>query len=67
MNYYDLFVTTGNIPRTSIANLPFGYEVTCNRVGGWCLWVNNQLVAGEFGKGLKLDVNGVVICDSLSA
>lgn len=75
-SYHDLFVTTKDIPRTSIFNLPFGAEVTCNRVGGWCLWDTSKsdpphykgwrLIAGEYDKGLRLDVNGVVICDSLT-
>jgi hypothetical protein len=75
-SYHDLHITTAKIPRTSIFNLPHGYEVSCNRVGGWCLWVvdsdppyfrRDTLVAGEYdAKGLRLDVGGVVICDSLT-
>ena len=64
-SYHDLHVTTAHIPRTSIFNLPYGYEVSCNRVGGWCLWLNGQRVAGEYDEGLRLDVAGQVICDSL--
>jgi hypothetical protein len=37
-SYHDLHITTPSIPRTSIFNLPYGLEVTCTRVGGWCLW-----------------------------
>lgn len=66
-SYHDLHVTTAKIPRTSIFNLPYGYEVSCNRVGGWCLWFKDQQVGGEYGGGLRLDVGGRVICDSLSA
>lgn len=66
-SYHDLHITTAHIPRTSISDLPFGYEVTCNRVGGWCLWDgNNQRLAGEYDEGLRLDVAGHVICDSLT-
>ena len=31
----DLHITTAQIPRTSIFNLPYGLQVTCNRVAGW--------------------------------
>lgn len=67
-SYHDLHITTATIPRTSISNLGFGLEVSCNRVGGWCLWdASKVLLAGEYDtKGLRLDVNGVVICDSLT-
>lgn len=37
-SYHDLHITTRDIPRTSIFNLPYGLEVTCNRVSGWRLW-----------------------------
>lgn len=64
-SYHDLYVTTAEIPRTRIFDLPFGVEVSCNRVGGWCLWDTSQdrpsasdpwavyqtpkLLAGEYG------------------
>lgn len=73
-SYHDLHITTATIPRTSIFNLPFGIEVTCNRVAGWTVWNSNgsanaerwQLLAGEYagtGKWLVLDVAGHVIVD----
>lgn len=75
-SYHDLHITTAQIPRTSIFNLPYGLEVSCNRVGGWCLWQvdsdsphyrRDTLLAGEYdSKGLRLDVGGVVIVDSLT-
>lgn len=65
-SYHDLHITTASLPRTPIFNLPYGYEVSCNRVGGWCVWLNGEQVAGEYGEGLRLDVAGHVICDSLS-
>lgn len=65
-SYHDLFVTTSRIPRTAISDLPFGYQVICDRVGGWTLAKGDKAVAGEFGgPGLKLDVAGVVIVDSM--
>jgi hypothetical protein len=36
-NYHDLYITTGKIKRTRISDLPFGYVVSCERVGGWTL------------------------------
>lgn len=66
VSYHDLCITTADIPRTSIFDLPYGYEVTCTRVGGWCLWWEAVQVAAEYGsRGLRLDVAGHVICDSL--
>jgi excisionase family DNA binding protein len=71
-SYHDLHVTTAEIPRTSIFSLPYGVEVSCNRVGGWSLWdtsaglANARQIAGEYGDGLRLDVGGFVIVDSLS-
>ena len=65
-SYHDLHVTTATIPRTSIFNLAYGYEISCNRVGGWCLWFKSQRVAGEYAEGLRLDVGGHIICDSLT-
>lgn len=79
LSYHDLHVTTAQIPRTSIFNLPYGLQVTCDRVGGWQLWDMNQtlypkglppskgvLLAGEYDgeKWLVLDVAGHVILDS---
>lgn len=62
MSYHDLHVTTPDLERTSIFDLPFGYELICNRVGGWSLWYNQEQVAGEYGeKWLILDINGYVI------
>lgn len=72
-SYHDLHVTTAEIPRTSIFNLPYGLQVTCSRVSGWQLWRDAsrpqdwKLLAGEYDsldKWLVLDVNGYVILDS---
>lgn len=77
LSYHDLHVTTADIPRTSIFNLPYGLQVTCSRVSGWELWqyrdsptrsrAEPALIAGEYegpGKWLVLDVAGTVIADS---
>lgn len=67
-SYHDLYITTAELPRQSIFNLAYGYEVTCTRVGGWKLWKDGgkTLVAGEYDtNGLRLDVAGHVIVDSL--
>jgi hypothetical protein len=65
-SYHDLHITTTQIPRTSIFNLPYGLVVTCTRTGAWELWRGEQLLAGEFDdNGLRLDVAGHVIVDSL--
>jgi hypothetical protein len=72
-SYHDLHVTTRYIERTSIFDMPYGYEITCTRVGGWKLWFNHiaparasVIVGGEYDGGLRLDVGGHVICDSLT-
>lgn len=70
MSYHDLHITTADLSRSSIFDLPYGLLVTCTRTGGWELWDRSEgkedLLAGEFGdKGLRLDVGGHVIVDSL--
>lgn len=72
-SYHDLHITTAEIPRTSIFNLPYGLRVTCCRVAGWELWRHRDLNAGEYEliageydgpeKWLVLDVAGHVIVD----
>lgn len=72
VSYHDLFITTREIPRTSIMNLPYSVRVTCTRVGGWEVWEcydgAEAMIAGEFAamSPLRLDVNGFVLCDSLT-
>ena len=47
----------------------YGYELTCNRVGGWCLWKHkivdgdkNELVAGEFDyPKLRIEIGGIEV------
>lgn len=73
MSYHDLHITTAEIPRTSIFNLPYGLQVTCTRVGGWQLWAHpdgsvEQLLAGEFDVNwLILDVDGHEIVNNRDA
>lgn len=71
-SYHGLHITTNDIPRTSISNLPYGLHIRCCRVGGWELWQyrgpdaqpKDVLLAGEYDLSpLRLDVNGVVIVD----
>jgi len=74
MSYHDLFITTKDIPRTSIFDLPFNYELYCTRASGWMLVFHHldmtdtvTKVAGEYMGGdewLVLDVKGHVILDS---
>lgn len=67
-SYHNLHVTTERIQRTSIFDLPYGFEVSCNRVSGWCLWKtdsNPVMIAGEYDSNwLVLDIDGHVIVDS---
>jgi hypothetical protein len=75
-SYHDLYITTKNIPRTAIFNLPYNIEVCCCRVAGWQVWPkddknysssDDMLLGGEYDYlGLILDVNGHVIVDSLT-
>lgn len=75
-SYHDLHITTALTPRTSIFDLPFNVRVTCTRLGGWELWGKTrgdhqpelELIAGEYHdtNGLRLDVAGHVIVDSLT-
>jgi hypothetical protein len=73
-SYHDLNITTKDIKRTSIFNLPFNIQVLCTRVGGWEVWntYNSSdlkkwtLLGGEYddNKPLKLDVKGKIIVNS---
>jgi hypothetical protein len=74
-SYHDLHITTKDIKRTSVFNLPFNILVICSRVGGWEVWDTHgsgtdlkgwTLLGGEYDdeKPLSLDVKGKVIVDS---
>lgn len=71
-SYHDLYITTPDVPRTSIFNLPYSVLVQCTRAGGWEVWEiwdgKERKLGSELGEenGLILDVNGYVIVDSLS-
>lgn len=72
LSYHQLFITTKNIERTSIFNLPFRVKVECKRTTGWqCVAMEENLLkyeilGSEFDKEnwLILDVNGHIICNS---
>ena len=75
--YHALHITTDTIDRTSIFDLPFGVQVICTRAGGWEVWHSERppeaptLIAAEYPaaypvSGLRLDVAGHVIVDSLT-
>ncbi|UTC28113.1 hypothetical protein GURKE_00820 [Brevundimonas phage vB_BpoS-Gurke] len=72
-SYHDLHVTTEDMERTSLFNLPYNVEVTCTRTGGWQVWHQRRdgarvVLAAEYGgdgQGLRLDVAGIVIVDSM--
>ena len=71
-SYHDLHVTTAKILRTSIFDLPFNVQVHCTRAAGWQVWQGEtgfeKCIAGEYegeNRGLRLDVAGYVIVDSL--
>lgn len=71
-SYHDLHVRAAPLSggRKPLSSLPFGYQVTCTRVGGWELWLHDMLIASEYGgrhKWLVLDVGGHVICDGRAA
>ncbi len=72
-SYHDLHITTADIPRARLLDLPYGLEVHCSRVSGWQLWRRAarlqdwNLLAGEYDgpdMWLVLDVAGHVIVDS---
>ena len=75
-SYHDLYLTTETIDRTALKDLPFGVRVICTRAGGWEVWHSERppappvLIAAEYAKapisGLRLDVAGHVIVDSLT-
>lgn len=78
-SYHDIHITTASVKRTSIFDLPFNVRIMCTRSAGWELWniyldenltrVEN-LIASEYCEspdtGLRLDVAGHVIIDSLT-
>jgi hypothetical protein len=72
MSYHDLHITTPKMMRTSIFNLPYRIRVQCCRTGGWEVWaiaenhLPEELIGGEFGPPVRIDVAGHVIVDSMA-
>ena len=74
LSYHDLYVTTANMKRTRLFNMPLNATVICTRTGGWELWnglgSDAKQIAGEYAgkdKWLRLDVCGRVIAQSTAA
>lgn len=62
LSYHDVEVEFGEV-REKVFNLPFNIKLTCTRVGGWELWDQDKLLAGEYGEvPLKVYVAGNLIC-----
>lgn len=69
LTYHDLHITTPEIPRVSIFDLPYRVIVQCTRCGGWAVWARSErgLQEENLGKnGFILDVDGVIIFDSIN-
>lgn len=66
VSYHDVHVTVPHLGRVALCNLPYGYKITCTRVGGWELWNEVGCIGGEFNKEwpLVIDVAGEVICSN---
>ena len=68
----DLYVTTKNIPRTRVRDLPRGYELVLTPLDGWTLYLahgcdtrdfevlGSEYMPNIFG-GLVVDVDGVCL------
>ncbi len=76
MSYHGIYITTVDIPRTSLFDLPYGYELVITRVCGCVLYYNSgsreeepRVVASEFplssDAGLKVEYGREVLCNSL--
>ena len=66
-SYHGLYITTEEIQRTSIFNLPFNLAIICTRTAGWELrdMKADKAIAGEYSDcWLVLDVDGHIILDS---
>lgn len=72
LSYHDLHITTRDIPRTALTDLPYRVQVTCSRVAGWRVvafaerGLPEEILGGEYDGGLILDVAGYVIVDTLT-
>lgn len=73
MSEHNMFITTARLPRTFVGDLPRRYFLTYGVPEGWTLYETNPMgnivvcretLTGDLG--LRLDVDGLVICDSLT-
>lgn len=73
----DLYVTTKSIPRTRVLDLPHGYELVLTPLDGWTLYfahgcdtrdfdVLGSEIMSVFYGGIRVDLDGVCLCDNLS-
>ncbi|QIG76947.1 hypothetical protein EVC30_119 [Rhizobium phage RHph_Y1_11] len=75
-----VYVKTDRLPRQAMIIMPDGLELIYTKATGWQLWfhahddeaggLKSALLAEENampgdGKGLRVDIDGFVICDSL--
>ncbi|MFL5285973.1 MAG: hypothetical protein ACJ8AW_34600 [Rhodopila sp.] len=55
ISYHDLYITTSEIQRTSIRDMPFRVQVRCTRLSGWTVWtlregnLRDSYLGGEYG------------------
>lgn len=73
LSEHNLFITTAKIPRTFVGDLPSNLVLEYVPITGWRLFERDEidpefdrLIAAEVfggGNGLRLDVDGLVICD----
>lgn len=62
----DVYITTSQIQRKKLIELPYGHDLVCDRSEGWTLHFKDEKLAGEFAGGLLIvDVGGVIICNSI--
>lgn len=73
-SYHDVYITLPGAPRRRLFDMPYGYELSCTRTSGWELWYMTPYrqptrVGSEYpatrDKQMRVDVGGVVVCDSL--
>ena len=66
-SYHDVVIIIDG-KRYDLFNLPYGYQITCTRVGGWELWYKEfdmeyKQVGGEYdSKSFQIEVAGKIIC-----
>jgi hypothetical protein len=60
--YHDIELEFGSV-KQKIFDLPHNLKLTCTRVGGWELWQQDRVIAGEYNDiALKIYVAGILIC-----